>query len=349
MSTQENWFIPQINDFVSLGTAKKPKQGYIRYIGPLIGAKYNGIFYGIELDQSIGKNNGSLDGNKYFQCKKNYGLFTKRNKIKKIILKNKSFEYKMELVMTHFMGESLHRLPFEIYQMISFYIPPQKLTFTKDQRGINWFKIHKSRLRAFSPTRGVKADPYKGHDGDYGGKKKWNPKIALLRFKDNSGPRNDLGTIHQTFPIRQWKHNNFKKFKLSLFLKCIGHFSQWTIPFDSDDGDETTQYPRFLVLDAFKANEYQYKDKKIWLNITFGKNGNLPRVEFDKWQIHLFGERINDGNQWRYWVETGKEFVSKKIEPNNPIEIGFEFPYMISTWSCVNSNVQILKQKWTFY
>ena len=177
-SGSKQWFIPQINDFVSLGTKKNPKQGYIRYIGPLMGKKYNGVYYGIELEKSDGKNDGKLDGNKYFQCKKNYGIFTRRNKIKKIVIKHKSFEYKMGLLMSSFMGQMINSFPFEIYQMILFYIPPQKLYFTKDQRNINWFKIHKTKLKISTPKND---GPPKNRT--YGKKENEDPRMALLRFK----------------------------------------------------------------------------------------------------------------------------------------------------------------------
>eukprot|EP01084_Bolivina_argentea_P202960 346683_1 len=345
----KQWFVPQINDLVSLGTVKKPKQGYILYIGPLIGDKYKGIYYGIELDRSDGKNNGSLDGNKYFKCKKNYGIFTKRNKIKKMIIKHKSFEYKMELLMSHFMHISnikSHILPFDIYKMILFYIPPPKLYFTKDQRGIGWFKIHKNRLKVNTPIMDEKTKTNK----TYSSKKKDEPKMVLLRFKDNSISHNDLGAIHQTLPNRQWKQSNFQTFELRLSLKCIGHFSSWVVPYDSDDGSESTKWPVFLILDAFKANEYKYKDKKVLLEVTFGDNSILKwNSKFDEQMLCLFGEKIDEGNnKWRYWVKTCGG-VSKKIEPKNAIEVGFKFPYAKTTWVGINSNVQIKKQQWKFY
>eukprot|EP01083_Nonionella_stella_P023070 63781_1 len=342
----KQWFIPQINDFVSLGTTKKAKQGYIRYVGPLIGSKYSGIYYGIQLDQSDGKNNGTLDGNKYFECRKNHGLFTKRSKIKKVVIKHKSSEYNMQLVISHFASKSTHRLPFDIYQIILFYIPPQKLYFTKDQRGLNWFKIQKNRLQISTPTRTADAIKIRNRSK----KKPEEPKIALLRFKDNCVSQNDLSTIHQTFPLRQWKHSNFTTFKLSLYLKCVGHYSSWVVPYDSDDGSEHTNWPVFIVLDAFKSNKYKYKEKKIWLSQRVAKD---PDGKSDKQHVSLFGERMDGGNKWRYWVQTQIQrrdnIISDKIEPHNPIEIGFQFPHYEDRWNYRNSNVKILKQEWTFY
>ncbi len=337
-----------MNDFVSLGTSKNPKQGYIRYIGPLIGNKYSGIYYGIELEKSNGKNDGKLDGNKYFQCKKNYGIFTKRHKIKKIIIKHKSFEYKMESLMSSFMGKTINIFPLEIYQMILFYIPPPKLYFTKDQRGISWFTIYKTKLKISTPK------PEGNKNMVYGKKKKDDPRIALLRFKDNSVSANNLNVIHSTFPLRQWRHSqcNFNVFELKLSLKVFGFFSEWVVPYDSDDGQAVTQWPKFLILDAFSANEYKYKDKKIKLKHDLKKKMNFSMKSNQSWVI-LCGERMDNDEagigKWRYWVRSECGGESVKVECKNAIEIGFQFPWCHSTWICINSNVQITKQQWKFY
>eukprot|EP01084_Bolivina_argentea_P292625 503097_1 len=329
--TSNRWFVPQINDFVQLETVRK--KGYIRYIGPLIGAKYDGIFYGIELEKHIGKNNGGLDGHKYFQCKKNYGLFVKRNKIKNILIKCKSFEYKIELIISNLFCSSniINIFPFEIYKLILFYIPPPKLYFTADQKGLDFFKIHKNRLKISTPS----IRPLYGFNGsrDFS-------KIALLRFKDNCVSINNSNTIHQTFPILRWRYSNFKTFKLKLLLKCIAHFNRWTLgPYSS----QTTYLPTFVLLDSFKSHKNK-KNKKL-LHITFE---NQIKKEFEEKEINLFGEKINNANKWRYWIETeyGK---TKQIETKNPIEIGFQFKFEQTSSISINSNVKILKQQWTFY
>ncbi|XP_037942691.1 tubulin-folding cofactor B-like [Teleopsis dalmanni] len=47
--------------------------GTIRYNGSIEGKK--GTFIGVEYDEPLGKNNGSINGKRYFQCKENYGGF----------------------------------------------------------------------------------------------------------------------------------------------------------------------------------------------------------------------------------------------------------------------------------
>jgi len=48
--------------------------GIIRYIGyPLF---KSGLWYGIELNEPIGNNNGTIDKIQYFKCQDNYGFFT---------------------------------------------------------------------------------------------------------------------------------------------------------------------------------------------------------------------------------------------------------------------------------
>lgn len=57
------------------------KTGTLRYLGPTDFAK--GEWAGVELDAAIGKNDGSVDGKRYFQCDANFGLFAPIHKVTK--------------------------------------------------------------------------------------------------------------------------------------------------------------------------------------------------------------------------------------------------------------------------
>ena len=56
---------------------KCEKRGVLRYVGPLESAE--GMWVGIELDRKIGKNNGSFNGVRYFQCEDTFGVFVPTN------------------------------------------------------------------------------------------------------------------------------------------------------------------------------------------------------------------------------------------------------------------------------
>ncbi|CAF4231839.1 unnamed protein product [Rotaria sp. Silwood2] len=58
------------------------KPGTIRFIGEI--SIKTGIWYGIELDEPVGKNNGSLDGQIYFECPDKRGIFVRRDKLQLI-------------------------------------------------------------------------------------------------------------------------------------------------------------------------------------------------------------------------------------------------------------------------
>lgn len=45
------------------------------------------IWVGIELESPIGKNDGSVQGVRYFTCQPNYGIFVKENQITKVFKK----------------------------------------------------------------------------------------------------------------------------------------------------------------------------------------------------------------------------------------------------------------------
>lgn len=49
--------------------------GTVMYLGELAGKP--GYFVGIKYDEPLGKNDGSVDGKRYFQCGPNYGGFVK--------------------------------------------------------------------------------------------------------------------------------------------------------------------------------------------------------------------------------------------------------------------------------
>ena len=66
----------QINDRCQVRVINAPTRlGQILYLGELEGKP--GYFVGVKYDEPLGKNDGSLGGKRYFECKPNYGGFLK--------------------------------------------------------------------------------------------------------------------------------------------------------------------------------------------------------------------------------------------------------------------------------
>lgn len=77
-STQQSngntWLTVGVNVFINNSI------GVVRYIGPVEFAG-PGIWLGVELRNPLGKNDGSINGVRYFQCKPNYGLLVRPKKV----------------------------------------------------------------------------------------------------------------------------------------------------------------------------------------------------------------------------------------------------------------------------
>ncbi|KAM6497350.1 tubulin-folding cofactor B [Amanita muscaria] len=56
------------------------KRGTIRYVGETKFSK--GVWVGVEYDEPMGKNDGSVQGEKYFVCRPNYGVFVRHDKVR---------------------------------------------------------------------------------------------------------------------------------------------------------------------------------------------------------------------------------------------------------------------------
>jgi len=58
------------------------KRGTVRFVGPTKFGNGEGVWVGIEYDEPIGKNDGSVQGERYFTCKPNFGAFVRPDRVK---------------------------------------------------------------------------------------------------------------------------------------------------------------------------------------------------------------------------------------------------------------------------
>lgn len=57
------------------------RRGSVRHIGDIPEIPGVGAWIGIELDEPTGKNDGSVKGKRYFECKTNYGVFVRPERV----------------------------------------------------------------------------------------------------------------------------------------------------------------------------------------------------------------------------------------------------------------------------
>jgi len=78
-----------------VGIDGEDKQGIVRWVGRTRFAE--GRWFGIELDNPVGNNDGSVDGRRYFHCEENHGLFVKKGRLKNLDSKfRKGFEFEKD-------------------------------------------------------------------------------------------------------------------------------------------------------------------------------------------------------------------------------------------------------------
>ncbi|CAF4568319.1 unnamed protein product, partial [Rotaria magnacalcarata] len=58
------------------------KFGVLKYLGKIHVAE--GVWCGIQLDEAMGKNDGSVSGKRYFTCQQRYGLFSPLARVEKV-------------------------------------------------------------------------------------------------------------------------------------------------------------------------------------------------------------------------------------------------------------------------
>ena len=80
--TQHNQALPRVSIGDKVHVKHKRQHGILRFVG--IVEFQQGCWYGVELDDPLGKNNGCVDDRQYFECEQYYGIFCQSNHIENV-------------------------------------------------------------------------------------------------------------------------------------------------------------------------------------------------------------------------------------------------------------------------
>ena len=58
------------------------KRGTVRYVGTTEFGNTGGVWIGVEYDEPMGKNDGSVEGTRYFTCAPKHGVFVRADKVR---------------------------------------------------------------------------------------------------------------------------------------------------------------------------------------------------------------------------------------------------------------------------
>jgi tubulin-folding cofactor B len=58
------------------------KRGVVRFVGQTKFGTGAGVWIGVEYDEPLGRNDGSVDGERYFACRMQYGAFVRPDKVR---------------------------------------------------------------------------------------------------------------------------------------------------------------------------------------------------------------------------------------------------------------------------
>lgn len=76
---QSHGYVCQVGDYVRI--RDDIREGTLAYVGPINVQGVSGKFAGINLSKALGKNNGTLEGKRYFEAKDNHGVFVEFSSI----------------------------------------------------------------------------------------------------------------------------------------------------------------------------------------------------------------------------------------------------------------------------
>ena len=79
--TQLNQLLPRVCIGDNVYVTNKQRTGVVRFVGIVHFQPGSGCWYGVDLEEPIGLNNGCIDGRKYFHSAPHHGIFCKAEQI----------------------------------------------------------------------------------------------------------------------------------------------------------------------------------------------------------------------------------------------------------------------------
>lgn len=285
----------QINDRIKINKGKLC--GVIRYIGKV--KNKEGTWIGLELEEPKGSNNGTINGEKYFTCAPNHGMFVKYKNLDKTLIKEEKdiLEYEKNIIKNTINDNRMEsKLGSKMESNLESRLQSKAGSYSKNDKIIKNYN---------SNNIYNKLDSYFNNNKEENDISEYEKK--LLNRENNINKYKNYNIIND-----KCKNENFKKeYSIADYYKYLNE----TKIDDSKNIKSNTEIDKIKRTESFlnnKIKEYVSKDK-----IKNKNEDNLKHIDNFKYDNKAFSSLLDNKSIFEnksLFDTSYEEFLEKEIE-----------------------------------